>query len=59
MTTPIEKPDPFEETSGIGRLVEKYRRQFRIPENYEYYSEDDYQLAERQYLRFCLKRGCC
>ena len=57
MTTSIDKPSPLEAT-GIDRLVEKYRRQFRIPENCDYYSEDDYQLAERKYLRFCLKRGC-
>lgn len=58
MTTPNEKPQ-LSETSGMDRLVEKYRRQFRIPENYDFYSEDDYQSAERQYLRFCLMRGGC
>ncbi len=58
MTIPSEKPSPHE-NSGMDRIVEKYRRQFRIPENFDHYSEDDYQLAERQYLRFCLQRGCC
>ncbi len=58
MTTAIDKPLP-PEASGMDRLVDKYRRQFRIPENYEHYSEDDYQSAERQYLRFCLMRGGC
>jgi hypothetical protein len=57
MTTRIDRTSPREH-SGMDRLVEKYRRQFRIPENYDHYSEDDYQSAERQYLRFCLKRGC-
>ena len=46
-------------TSGINRLVEKYRRQFRIPENLNYYSERDFHHAERKYLRFCLSRGSC
>ncbi len=45
--------------SGMDRLVEKYRRQFRIPENLNYYSEGDYHQAERQYLHFCLRRGSC
>lgn len=45
--------------SGMDRLVEKYRRQFRIPENLDYYSERDFQFAEREYLRFCLTRGAC
>lgn len=46
-------------TSGIDRLVEKYRRQFRIPENLNHYTEADFQQAEREYLRFCLGRGNC
>ncbi len=57
MDTHIEK-QPFE-TSGMDRLVEKYRRQFRIPENLNYYAEGDYHRAERKYLRFCLLRGSC
>ncbi len=51
-----QSPPP---TSGMDRLVEKYRRQFRIPENIDHYAEDDYHLAERKYLHFCLKRGSC
>lgn len=46
-------------TSGMDQLVEKYRRQFRIPENLNYYSERDFHHAEREYLRFCLTRGSC
>ncbi len=57
MDTHIEN-QPLE-TSGMDRLVEKYRRQFRIPENLNYYSEGDYHQAERQYLHFCLRRGSC
>lgn len=45
--------------SGMDRLVDKYRRQFRIPENLDYYSDNDYHQAEREYLRFCLSRGSC
>jgi hypothetical protein len=44
-------------SSGMDRLVEKYRRQFRIPENLNHYSEADYQQAEREYLRYCLGRS--
>ena len=46
-------------TSGMDRLVEKYRQQFRIPENLNYYSERDLHHAEREYLRFCLSSGSC
>ena len=57
MDAHTEKP-PFE-TTGMDRLVEKYRRQFRIPENLNHYAESDYHRAERHYLRFCLQRGSC
>lgn len=46
-------------TNGMDRLVEKYRQQFRIPENLNYYSERDFERAERAYLRLCLNRGSC
>ncbi len=58
MDTPIENSLP-PDTNGMDRLVKKYRRQFRIPENLNHYSEADYQLAERKYLRFCLSSGSC
>ena len=58
MESPIEN-QVTAATSGMDRLVEKYRRQFRIPENLNHYSEADFQQAEREYLRFCLGRGTC
>ena len=44
---------------GIDRIINKYRQRFRIPENINHYSEDDFHEAERQYLRFCLTNGNC
>lgn len=44
---------------GIDRIVEKYRQQFRIPENLDHYAESDLHEAERQYLRYCLTTGGC
>ena len=58
METHTDFPFPAT-TTGMDRLVEKYRRQFRIPENLNYYSERDFHRAERAYLRFCLNRGSC
>jgi hypothetical protein len=43
--------------NGIQRLIQKYRQDFRIRENLEYYSGDDYERAERGYVQFCLKCG--
>ena len=30
---------------------------FRIPENVNYYSENDYKRAEKKFVKFCLKDG--
>jgi hypothetical protein len=41
-------------TYGIKLLVEKYRNEFRQPENTNYYSQDDYKEAERKFVKMCL-----
>ncbi|MGA9535781.1 MAG: hypothetical protein WBR24_07715 [Desulfobacterales bacterium] len=43
---------------GIKQLVQKYKREFRIPENLNHYAVEDYRAAEKQFVRFCLKNGC-
>ncbi len=43
---------------GIEQLVQKYKQEFRIPENLNYYAVEDYRTAEKQYVRFYLKNGC-
>ncbi len=39
---------------GIQALLEKYKKIFRIPENLQYYSEKDYKIAERKFLKYAL-----
>ena len=46
-----------ENSSGIERLVAKYKREFRITENINHYSSEDYMTAEREYVRHCLRLG--
>ena len=43
--------------SGIELLVEKYRKIFRIPENINHYSEEDFRAAERKFLKWALNGG--
>ena len=38
--------------AGIQLLLKKYRVIFRIPENLRYYSEADYKIAERKFLKY-------
>ena len=40
--------------TGIQLLVEKYRKQFRIPENLRYYAKKDFKIAERKFLKHAL-----
>jgi len=42
---------------GLQRLVEKKRQLFRIPENLNFYSEEDFLAAERKFLKFVLLNG--
>ncbi|NNG01625.1 MAG: hypothetical protein HKM93_19710 [Desulfobacteraceae bacterium] len=44
---------------GIQKLLEKARKDFRIPENVNYYSDEDYRLAERKFLQLCIIQGKC
>ncbi len=43
--------------NGIKLLVNECRKQFRIPENENYYSEEDYMSAEKQFVKLCLREG--
>jgi len=49
----IMKKDAKENT-GIQLLLKKHRNTFRIPENLRYYSEADYKIAERKFLKYAL-----
>ena len=42
---------------GIEQLIRKYRQALRLPENVKYYSLEDYQAAEKQFVKFCLENG--
>ncbi len=40
--------------SGIKPLLQKYRNIFQISENFNHYSEADYKIAERKFLKYAL-----
>ena len=41
-------------TRGLQLLLDKCRNEFRLPENTDYYTEHDYNEAERKFIKFCL-----
>ena len=42
---------------GIKKLTQKYRTLFRIPENLNHYSKQDFHVAERKFLKYALEDG--
>lgn len=45
----------IQKEKGLQLLLTKYRKMFRIPENYNYYSSEDYKKAEKLFLKHMLK----
>ena len=43
--------------SGIEMLSQRYRTIFRIPENINHYSKEDYPVVERKFLKYALLVG--
>jgi hypothetical protein len=50
-----EVANDMDTKNGIRMLVQKCREQFRISENFEYYSDMEYREAERKYVKLCLR----
>jgi len=50
--------DTPDRTTGIKLLIQNLKKEFRIPENLEHYSEEDFKEAEKKFLKFCLQNGC-
>lgn len=47
----------FGKNVGKRELLKKYRKAFRIPENLNYYSEEDYKTAERNFIKHAMHNG--
>jgi hypothetical protein len=43
-----------ERNQGTKRLIRICKEIFRQPENLNHYTEADFKIAERKYVRFCL-----
>ncbi len=43
--------------TGMERLISRYRRTFRIPENLNHYSGGDYRSAERRFVKYAIQNG--
>jgi len=40
---------------GVLTLLKQYKSIFQTPENLKHYSENDYEIAERKFLIWCLE----
>ncbi len=45
------------ENKGIQMMLTRYKKIFRVPENTDYYSETDFKIAEKKFLKFVLQQG--
>ncbi len=43
--------------TGIKLMLQKYRKAFRVRENLDFYSEEDFIVAERKFLKYALLQG--
>ena len=46
--------DSSNTNQGIRLLIQKYRNEFRQPENINYYTDNDFKEAEKKFVKFCL-----
>ena len=46
-----------QQRSGIVLLLDRYRETFRVAENLNHYSENDYKRAERRFLKYAIEQG--
>jgi hypothetical protein len=43
--------------TGLRLLINECRKNFRIPENLNHYSDTDLRDAEKQFVKYCLNDG--
>ena len=41
---------------GLKNLITVYRKAFQLPENLNHYSEQDFKIAERQFVKYMLQK---
>ncbi len=47
----------LKKNTGMSRLYRRYQRAFRIPENLNYYSPEDFKRAQRKFIKLGLTQG--
>jgi hypothetical protein len=43
--------------NGLECLLKHLRISFRIPENLNHYTEEDFRAAEKKYIKYCINYG--
>jgi hypothetical protein len=55
----MNKIAPEQYSDGLRKIIKHGKEAFRITENLEYYSKEDYRAAEKKYLKLCIIGGRC
>lgn len=45
--------------TGLRRKIRQGKRLFRIPENKNHYSAENYKRAEKMFVKYCILEGRC
>jgi hypothetical protein len=53
------RPPAPRKDEGLQKKIRLGKRMFRIAENTQYYSDEDYKLAEKQFVKFCVIEERC
>ena len=53
----IEMKSAKKENSSVQKLVDSYKKAFRIPENLNFYSKEDFKRAERRFVKIAIRLG--
>lgn len=49
--------DEMKNPTGINLLLKECRKRFRIPENLNHYSDEDFREAEKKFIKLCFIGG--
>lgn len=50
----VSIPKNLQKKTGMKLLIHEYREKFRVMENMDFYSKDDFREAERKFVKFAL-----
>jgi hypothetical protein len=48
-----------DKNAGLRKIIRQGKQMFSIPENTDHYSAENYRLAEKKFIKWCVLEGKC